>query len=65
MVVVAAALVVEGTALVGVNEERFVAIFWAARRAVIAVSCKAGNERSASQMEEVSSELGKLYQPIL
>lgn len=33
------ALVVAGMALVGVKEERPAAIFWAARRAVIALNC--------------------------
>lgn len=36
---VAAVLVVAGMTLVGVKEERPAAIFWAARRAVIALSC--------------------------
>lgn len=40
---VVAVPVVTGMALVGVKEERLVAIFWAARRAVIAASYRAGN----------------------
>lgn len=35
--------VVAGMALVGVKEERLVAIFWAARRAVIAANYRARN----------------------
>lgn len=56
-------LVVAGIALVGVKEERLVAIFCAARRAVIAVSYRAGEQVSRPHKDRI--ELDKPYHPVL
>lgn len=51
---VAVVLVAAGMTLVGVKEERPAAIFWAARRAVIALSCGTGSKWLADHTQKGS-----------